>query len=106
MVKHEIKVELSDSTSIQEIIENAYFEEGQMGKILGKKHYLTINESDEINYTIFKGLNNATVKITNEIIDGSMRFMVDETEGDIRLYPISIYCIPKGVDNELKYSFY
>ena len=105
MVKHEIKVELSDSTSIQEIIENTYFEEGQMGKILGKKHYLTNNESDEINYTIFKGLNNATVRITNEIIDGSMRFMVDETEGDIRLYPISVYCIPKG-DKELKYSFY
>ena len=105
MVIHEIKLELSDSTSIQEIIENTYFEEGQMGKILGKKHYLTNNESDEINYTIFKGLNNATVRITNEIIDGSMRFMVDETEGDIRLYPISVYCIPKG-DKELKYSFY
>ena len=101
MVKHEIKVELSDSTSIQEIIEKAYFEEGQMGKILDKKHYLTIDESDEINYTIFKGLNNATVKITNEIIDGSMRFIVDETEGDIRLYPISVYCV-----KEQKYSFY
>jgi len=101
MVKHEIKVELSDSTSIQEIIEKAYFEEGQMGKILGKKHYLTIDESDEINYTIFKGLNNATVKITNEIIDGSMRFVIDETEGDVRLYPISVYCV-----KEQKYSFY
>ena len=101
MVKHEIKVELSDSTSIQEIIENAYFEEGQMGKILGKKHYLTIDESDEVNYTIFKGLNNATVKITNEIIDGSMRFIIDETEGDVRLYPISVYCV-----KEQKYSFY
>lgn len=101
MVKHEIKVELSDSTSIQEIIEKAYFEEGQMGKILGKKHYLTIDESDEVNYTIFKGLNNATVKITNEIIDGSMRFIIDETEGDVRLYPISVYCV-----KEQKYSFY
>ncbi len=101
MVKHEIKVELSDSTSIQEVIEKAYFEDGQMGKILGKKHYLTIDESDEINHTIFKGLNNATVKITNEIIDGSMRFMIDETKGDIRLYPISVYCV-----KEQKYSFY
>lgn len=101
MVKHEIKVELSDSTKIQQIIEKAYFEEGFKGKILGKKHFLTIDESDEINYTIFKGLNNATVKITNEIIDGSMRFMVDETEGEVRLYPISIYCV-----KEEKYSFY
>ena len=101
MVKHEIKVELSDSTTIQQIIEKAYFEEGFKGKILGKKHFLTIDETDEINHTIFKGLNNATVKITNEIIDGSMRFMVDETEGEVRLYPISINCV-----KEEKYSFY
>ncbi len=101
MVKHEIKVELSDSITIQQIIEKAYFEEGFKGKILGKKHFLTIDETDEINHTIFKGLNNATVKITNEIIDGSMRFMVDETEGEVRLYPISIYCV-----KEEKYSFY
>ena len=101
MVKHEIKVEFSDSTTIQTLIEKSYFEEGFKGKILGKKNFLTIDESDEINYTIFKGLNNATVKITNEIIDGSMRFMVDETEGEVRLYPISIYCV-----KEEKYSFY
>jgi hypothetical protein len=101
MVKHEIKVELSDSATIQTLIEKSYFEEGFKGKILGKKHFLTIEESDEINHTIFKGLNNATVKITNEIIDGSMRFMVDETEGEVRLYPISIYCV-----KEEKYSFY
>ena len=101
MVKHEIKVELSDSVKIQEIIDKSYFDEGFKGKILGKKNFLTIDESDEINHTIFKGLNNATVKITNEIIDGSMRFMVDETEGDVRLYPISIYCV-----KEEKYTFY
>ena len=101
MVKHEIKVEFSDSTTIQTLIEKSYFEEGFKGKILGKKNFLAIDESDEINHTIFKGLNNATVKITNEIIDGSMRFMVDETEGDVRLYPISIYCV-----KEEKYTFY
>ena len=101
MVKHEIKVEFYDSTTIQTLIEKSYFEEGFKGKILGKKNFLTIDESDEINHTIFKGLNNATVKITNEIIDGSMRFLVDETEGDVRLYPISIYCV-----KEEKYTFY
>ena len=101
MVKHEIKVEFSDSTTIQTLIEKSYFEEGFKGKILGNKNFLTIDESDEINHTIFKGLNNATVKITNEIIDGSMRFLVDETEGDVRLYPISIYCV-----KEEKYTFY
>jgi len=103
MVKHEIKVEISKSEELKNIIEKAYFEEGIMGKIIGKKHFIKIDESDDINFTIFKGLNNATVKVTNEeIIDGSMRFIVDETEGDLRLYPVSIYCIRE--DN--KYIFY
>lgn len=101
MVKHEIKVEYSNSTELKQIIEKSYFEEGYLGKILSKKHYLLIDQNDEINFTIFKGLNNATVKITNEIIDGSMRFIVDETNDDVRLYPISTYCI-----KEEKYIFY
>jgi hypothetical protein len=103
MIKYEIKVELKKSDEIKSLIEKAYFEEGQMGKILSKNHYLSINESDEVDYSIFKGLNNVTVKISNEdVIDGVMRFLVDETEGDIRLYPISIYCIKE----EDKYIFY
>jgi hypothetical protein len=102
MVKHEIKVEISQAENLRNIIEKAYYEDGFGGKLIGKKHYLVIDESDDINYTIFKGLNNATVKVTNEeVIDGAMRFMVDENEGDVRLYPISIYCI-----KEDKYSFY
>ena len=102
MVKYEIKVEISQAENLRNIIEKAYYEDGFGGKLIGKKHYLVIDESDDINYTIFKGLNNATVKVTNEeVIDGAMRFMVDENEGDVRLYPISIYCI-----KEDKYSFY
>jgi len=102
MVKHEIKVEISDSTILNKIINDSYFADGQMGKLIGKRDYLTIEESDDVNYTIFKGLNNATVKITNDVIEGSMRFIVDETHNEVRLYPVSIYCI---VENE-KYSFY
>ena len=103
MVKHEIKVEFNNSEALRKIIETAYFEEGFGGKILGKKHYITINESDDINYTIFKDLNNVTVKITNdEVIDGTMRFVIDENEGEVRLYPISIYSIKE----ENRYIFY
>lgn len=102
MVKHEIKVEISQAENLRNIIEKAYYEDGFGGKLIGKKHYLVIDEDDDVNYTIFKGLNNATVKVTNEeVIDGSMRFVVDESEGDIRLYPISIYCV-----KEDRYSFY
>lgn len=102
MVKHEIKVEISNTEEIQNVIEKAYFDEGYMGKILGKKHYLLITEEDSVNHTIFRGLNNATVKITNDIIDGSMRFIVDESNNEVRLYPISTYCIK----DETRYSFY
>jgi hypothetical protein len=48
-------------------------------------------------------MNNVTVKITNdEVIDGTMRFVIDETEGEVRLYPISIYSIKE----ENRYIFY
>lgn len=101
MIKHEIKVGLSNVNELKDIIERAYYEEGDHGKIMGKTHYMTID--DDVNQTIFKGLDGATVKIINEeLIDGSMRFMVDESEDEIRLYPISIYCVKE----EDKYTFY
>jgi hypothetical protein len=103
MITHEIKVEFSNSDVLKSIIEKAYFEEGYMGKIIGKKHSLLIEKSDDINWTIFNGLNNVTVKIINEeIIEGTMRFIIDESEDELRLYPISVYCIKE----EDKYIFY
>lgn len=102
-MKHEIKVNFSNTEVLKNIIEKAYFQDGFCGKIIGKNHFIRVNEElDDVSYTIFKGLNNTTVKITNEIIDGTMRFLIDETSGEVRLYPISIYCIKK----EEKYSFY
>ncbi len=104
MIKHEIKVEFSNSEALKNIIQKSYFEGGQMGKIMGKENYIKVDETtDEVAHTIFKGLNSATAKITNEeVIDGAMRFMIDETQGEVRLYPISIYCIQE----EEKYIFY
>ena len=104
MIKHEIKVEFSNSEALKTLISKAYFEQGQMGKIMGKENFIKVDETtDEVAYTIFKGLNSATAKITNEeVIDGTMRFMIDETQGEIRLYPISIYCIQE----EERYIFY
>lgn len=103
MVKHEIKVELDNSEDLLNLIQKAYFEGDSNGKIHGKEHFITIEESDEVNSSIFKGLNNGTVKISNsEVIDGTMRFIVDETSGETRLYAISIYCIKE----DEKYIFY
>lgn len=102
MIKHEIKVEIKDTESLKNLIEEAYFKDGQMGRIMGKNNFLQINESDDINYTIFRDLDGATAKITNESIDGTMRFMVNHVDGDIRLTPISMYCIKE----QDKFIFY
>jgi hypothetical protein len=101
-MKHEIKIEFSDAKVLQSLIEKAYFEKGTKGKISGSDHYIKIDESDDVLHTVFKGLNNATVKIINDdVLEGSMRFLIDETQGEIRIYAASIYCI-----KEDKYSFY
>lgn len=103
MVKYEIKVEISNTEELQKLIEKAYFEEGQMGRIMGKDHFLPIDESDDVNYTIFRDLDGATAKVWNkDIIDGTMRFMVNHQGDEIKLTPVSIYCIKE----EDKYIFY
>jgi hypothetical protein len=103
MAKHEIKVEFSNSSELKEIIEKSYFEEGFSGKIMGKKNFIVVDEEkNESTFSVIKGLNNATIKITNsEIIDGTMRFLIEETD-EIRIYPISTYCIKE----DEKYIFF
>lgn len=103
MSKHEIKVEFNNSPELKSLIEKTYFEEGQSGKIIGKKNFIVVDEErDEITYSTIKGLNNATIKITNgEVIDGNMRFLIEETD-EIRIFPISTYCIKE----DERYIFY
>jgi len=101
MVKYEIKIPFTNSEDLKNLIQNAYFNEGNMGKLSGRKNSLKIN--DDVNLAIFKGLNNITVKLYNdEVIDGTMRFVVEENSDEILLYPISNYAIPEGE----RFSFY
>ena len=87
------------------MIEKAYFEEGYLGKLLSKNNFIEVSpEVDEVVNTVIKGLNNATIKIlNNDLIDGSCRFIVDDTGENPKIYPISMYCI---VDENKKYIFY
>jgi len=101
-MKYELKIEYKDSDQLKNIIEKSYFEHGNNGKLRGKTHFITIEKEDPL-FVVFKGLNNATTKIVNdELIDGSMRCVVDENTEIIQLYPINNYCI---IEKE-KYSFY
>ncbi len=95
MIKHEIKIEFQDLKSLKNLIEKTYFKDEQMGKLISNSNYIEIDEkSNDVIYSILKGLDGNTIKIINEnIIDGSLRFMVNETNNEIRIYPISIYCI-------------
>ena len=104
MLKHEVKIEFQNSEVLKSIIEKSYFEEGTNGKLFGKSNYLVMSSDIEPEaFEILKEVKNSTVKICNqEIIDGSIRFIVEETEGELRMYPASIYCVKE----EDKYSFY
>lgn len=104
-MKSEIKIEFNNTEILNNIIQKCYFEDGQMGKLLGQSNFIEItNEIDDILHTIVKGLNNATIKVTNnEIIEGSLRFIINEEDDTIKLFPISIFCV---IDNNNRYSFY
>ena len=101
-MKYELKIEIKDKSTLESVIKQSYFDDGTKGKLVGKKSSIKIVKDDPL-FIIFRGLNNMTAKILNEdLIDGSVRCVVDETEEMINLYPINSYCI---VEDE-KYSFY
>jgi len=101
-MKYELKIEYKDNDQLKSLINKSYFDNGNNGKLKGKLAFLKIEKEDPL-FVVFKGLNNATTKIVNdELIDGTMRCVVDENTEIIQLYPINNYCI---VEQE-KYSFY
>jgi hypothetical protein len=101
-MKYELKIEFKDNEQLKSIISKTYFDDGNNGKLKGKIASLKIEKEDPL-FVVFKGLNNATTKILNDdLIDGSMRCVIDEEVEFIQLYPINNYCI---IEQE-KYSFY
>ena len=101
-MKYELKIEFKDKSQLNQMIEESYFKDGTKGKLVGKKSSIKILKEDPL-FIVFKGLNNMTAKILNdELIDGSVRCVVDETSDIINLYTVNPYCI---LEDE-KYSFY
>jgi hypothetical protein len=101
-MKYELKIDFKDNKQLEKVIKKTYFDDGNLGKLIGKKEFLTILKNDPL-FIVFKGLNNITVRLTNEeMIDGIMRFVVDENDKNIKLYPVNNYCIIE----DKKYSFY
>jgi hypothetical protein len=104
-MRNEIKVEFSNKEILNTLIQKSYFEGGQMGRLLGQKNFIELTpQVDDVVYTVAKGLHNATIKLTNsELIDGTFRFIIEDINDEIKLIPISMFCI---VDENEKYSFY
>lgn len=93
-MKSELKLEFKNKETLKEVIQKAYFNDGQNGALKGNKNSILISESDDVLHTILKGLDNLTVKLENEeLIDGTFRFLVEEKGKEINLVPISLYCI-------------
>ena len=100
-MKYEMRIEYENKSELNEVINKSYFTDGNQGKLLTKDN-LRIPNEDPV-YIMLKGLNNMTVRVTNEdLIDGCSRFVVDEHADHINLIPCSNYCIIE----DGKYSFY
>ena len=101
-MKYEMRIEFPKPLEIKNVITKSYFDNDNNGKLSKSRIPLKVEKSDPI-YLMLKGLNNMTVRITNEeLIEGCFRFVVDEHKDYVNLIPCSIYCI---MENK-KYSFY
>lgn len=102
-MKVEARLKFNDDSTLENIIKKCYFEDDNLGKIMGNDNYFTVDKDNEV-YNELKGLNKATVKFENDnLIDGVIRCLIKEDGDDIKAYPVSIYCI--RLENDL-YSFY
>lgn len=102
-MKSELKIEFKDTEVLKELINRSYYEQGQQGKLMGKKSIKVNEKDDDVFYTIVKGLDRSTIKITNpNVINGNMRFLLEQDGDGYNLFPISIYCIS---ENDM-YTFY
>lgn len=102
-MKFELKIEYHDDSVLDNLIKEVYFTKETPGKISNKKNRNIVIDKDDPLYIVFKGLDKLTTKLCNiNLIDGSMRFIINEDLDNISLEPCSIYCV---IENE-KYSFY
>lgn len=93
-MKNELKVELKNKELLQKLIKESYYENNQNGRLSGKKEFIINEETDDVFFTVIKGLDRSTIKVTNkELIDGNIRMLIDESEGVTKVIPVSTYCI-------------
>ena len=96
-MKHEIKIEFKDTKLLLDFIKSTYTN----GYLSDRTKKMDFDKDTNI-FFLCKGLSNHTVRLWNEeIIDGTLRLIIQENKDTISLYPCSIHY---EMDNE-KYSF-
>ena len=96
-MKHEIKIEFKDTKLLLEFIKSTY----NNGNLSDRTKKLDFDKDTQV-FTLCKGLSNHTVRFWNDdIIDGSLRLIIQENKDSVSLYPCSIHY---EMDND-KFSF-
>lgn len=98
-----IKVLYDETDKLKSLIDEVYFSGDNMGKKSNSDNSLKIESS--VMKVVLSDMGDYVIKLTNGIIDGSMKFETSEVDGEIYLIPTSTYCIKKDEDKDL-YSFY
>lgn len=94
---YELKLQYQDFEKLESLINQSY-KDGVLKNV--ENVYLLIDDNNEY-YDLLKG--RPTVKLTNPLISGTMRFSIKENENKLELYPCNIYQI---IDKDGYYSFY
>ena len=85
-MKHEIKIEFKDTKLLLEFIKSTY----SNGYLSDRTKKLDFDKDTNI-FALCKGLSNHTVRLWNEeIIDGSLRLIIQEGKENVSLFPCSI----------------
>lgn len=97
MIEKEVKVEINNDDILSDLIQKAYFEKGQMGKLMGDDYCIESSQIKDSKIDYLKDLDGSIIKATNEnIINGSIRLIVNSSKTGFQLKPVSIYCIEEN----------
>lgn len=96
-MKYDIKIEFKDTKLLLEFINSSY----NNGYLSDRTKTLDFSKDTQI-YSLCKGLSNHIARIWNdEILDGTLRFIIKENNDSVSLCPCSIHY---EMDNN-KFSF-
>ncbi len=86
-MKYELKYEFNETKILLTFIKKAY----KNGKLVDKNNKLTFKSDTEI-YTLCKSLTNNCIRLhNNDIMEGSLKFIIQEEKNRIDLYPCCLF---------------